>query len=314
MKKKFQITGIGEVLWDIYPEKKYLGGAVANSVYHITKLGHEGILISKVGTDNLGEELIGELNQRGMSTEYVQADKVKQTGFVKVALDENKVPAFECASGTAYEFTEWNEALDYLASCVDALLFGTLIQINPHSRETLYKFIEKLKNAIIVYDINLRGWKGETTELIEKALFHTGILKLNFDEFLKLKMSLDLSERNTVTCLKTLRDKYDLEMISLSLGAEGGLFLDDREIVYVPGIAVRQVDTTGAGDAFVAALIVKFLEKASLKEIGEFSNILGAFLATKNGATPKYELSEVENFRKQIKKRNYHPEFMDYAV
>jgi len=314
MHRKFKIAGVGEVLWDIYPDKKYLGGAVSNSIFHINRLSHEGILISKVGKDKYGEELIEELEKNGVATDFVQVDPVKPTGTVEVRLDEKAVPSFKCTSGTAYEYLDWDEKFSDLIASLDGLIFGTLVQINPHSRKTLYKLIEQLKNTLIVYDINLRGWPGESNELIEKSLQFTDILKLNFDEFDKLKEKLGIRKNEVTAILQVLLRRYDIKLISLSMGAQGGLFIDKNRIIYVPGIIVNPIDTTGAGDAFVSAIVVKYLEGASIEEIGEFSNYLGAFITIMRGATPDYNLQDIDHFKALHKKRRYHPEFSQYTI
>ncbi len=253
-----------------------------------------------MGKDKHGEEIIDKLSDKGISTEYIQVDPDKKTGTVTVTLDENAIPSFKCSTGSAFEFIDWSEKFEKLVDLTDAFLFGTLAQINSHSRKTLHKLIAKLKNSVIVYDINLRGWPGETKKLIEKSLYRCHLLKLNYEEFLKLKDIFNVRYKEDISSLKKIMDNFNIKLISLSLGAEGCLILNRDKVVHSPGVKVKPIDTTGAGDAFIAGTIVKFLENASLEEIAEFSNLLGAFITTQKGATPEYNPEVINKFKMKL--------------
>ena len=143
--KKFRIAGIGEILWDILPSGRQLGGAPANFAYHISAQGHEGLIISKIGRDNLGKELIEILKIQNLSTDYIQVDEEKQTGIVEVIIDKENQPDYIIRENVAWDFIEWNHNLKDLGNSLDALCFGTLAQRSISSRNVIKKFIESLK-------------------------------------------------------------------------------------------------------------------------------------------------------------------------
>ena len=182
MSKKFRIIGIGEILWDVFPVGKQLGGAPTNFAYHVSAQGHEGIIISRIGNDELGNEAINYLKGMRLVTDYIQFDKNRPTGTVEVRIDDSKQPDYIIKEGVAWDFLEWRPNFKMLLKSVDAVCFGTLAQRNTISRNIILKFLGSLENNTVkILDINLRQ-NFFNRQIIEESLRLSDILKLNRSE------------------------------------------------------------------------------------------------------------------------------------
>jgi fructokinase len=290
------IVGLGEILWDIYADDKYLGGAPANVAVHSQRLGAHGVVASAVGLDDLGDEIIETLEEQGLDASTIHRCSDRSTGTVGVKLNEAGVPDFVCSEDTAFDYLRWNEGLERLAGEADAVIVGTLAQRNRISRQTIQKFLEKAAGTV-VFDVNFRGWNEATSRVIRETLVHTDILKLNENELYPLRESFQHEKKGMIPFLDWLVREHRLKIVALSLGAKGCFLTDGKVRVLSPGVRVDAVDTTGCGDGFVAGLIVEYLKNASLEETAEFANYLGAFLATMKGAVPRYTLQDLDEFR-----------------
>ncbi|MBC7186231.1 MAG: carbohydrate kinase [Calditrichaeota bacterium] len=294
-KKKF-IVGIGEVLWDLYPDGKYPGGAPANFAYHVHHLGQEACIVSRVGRDELGDELTERLSMVGLDTRFIQRDAERPTGTVKISLDRQGVPKFQCTEDVAFDYLEAAPQWQSLYTKVDAVLFGTLAQRREGSRRAIREFLAQVPFALRIYDVNIRGWDHITRQLVLDSLPLANALKLNEEEHDVLRAAFHFQEAQPASFLRFLVKEFDLRLVALTLGSEGCVLVDQNEVVYEPGFPVEVVDTTGAGDAFAAALVVMFLEGMPLREVARFANALGALVATRKGATPGWNLTELRRF------------------
>lgn len=300
---KFTIAGLGEILWDVYGSQKLLGGAPANFALHVQKLGHSGLVFSKVGDDHDGKAILNTLENQGLDTRFIQVDKNKPTGTVKVELDEKGKPSFDCTKDVAFDYLQNYSDHDQLVPKLDAVLFGTLAQRNSASRNSIQKFIKNKSADLIVFDANLRGVDEKTKEIVRFSLTHSDILKLNDTEAELLPKLLDVKFENELDFFQYVLKQYQLKLICLTLGEKGALAVSPDEVVYSPGFEVTVVDTTGSGDAFMAALLVSFLEQRSLKDCFEFANVLGAFVATQKGAVPNYRLNQLDQIKNKSSDR-----------
>jgi fructokinase len=292
MKKMFKIAGLGEILWDIYDDKKFLGGAPTNFAAHVNQAGEYGLILSRIGNDRLGDLLMHELISRNLDVSGIQIDTQKPTGTVKVTLDARGQPSFVCSVDVAFDYMEMNISWRKLAEQVDAVLFGTLAQRHAVSRRAIQAFLKSSDHALKLYDINLRGWSEETENIVKASLTLADLIKLNGDELALLKESYRSTESDVSFC-RQLLDVYAIQMAAITYGADGCcLVTSDREVRH-PGFQVKAIDTTGSGDAFAAGLIIKYLQGADLEEIAEFGNRLGAFIATRKGAVPEWTMEEV---------------------
>jgi fructokinase len=285
--ENYTIVGLGELLWDILPARKQLGGAPANFAYITTLLGDCGIVASRVGADALGKEALDRLQQRGQATSHVQRDTVHQTGTVRVQLDDSGKPSFTIMEDAAWDFLEWTAQWRTLATQTDALCFGSLAQRSRQSRKIIRQFLEAARRqALLVFDVNLRA-PFYTAEVISESLGIANVLKLN-DEELPLMMKLcglDGSD-NEEDCAHRLLQAYDLQLVCLTRGGRGSLLLSGAQVIEHPGFKIEVADTVGAGDAFTAALVHHYLRGATLERISEAANRAGAWVATQPGAMP----------------------------
>lgn len=294
-RKKFTIAGIGEVLWDIYREQRYLGGAPANVAIHAAQLGEEGIVISRIGNDGLGNELIRALERKHLSTRYVQLDKRKGTGAVFIRLDVRGVPSFICNDDMAFDYLQFTPELEKLAGSVDAVVFGTLAQRNEVSRKTIVSFLEAC-TGVRVFDINARSGGRQLAEIVTGVLPFTDILKVSEDEMRLLMGALRHEGEKFSGFARELMQAYPVRLVAITRGSAGAVVITPESIHNVPGHPIQVVDTTGAGDAFTAGLVHKYLHQADLEAMLAFANKMAAYVCMHRGATPKLSLQTIEQF------------------
>lgn len=277
--------GLGELLWDCFPDRRLPGGAPANVAFHAQQLGLSAATVTRVGNDRLGDEICQFLESQGLCLDLVQRDPVHGTGTVTVEASP---------SGTKYTFKP-DSAWDFLEATPDlltamrtakAVVFGTLAQRGPVSREAIHACLAAAgPDCRIVYDVNLRP-PFYDRQWIERSLRVARIVKLNDDEVRLLAQMLDAPESTDTGFASWLKQKYDLELVCVTRGARGCLVAGDDQVVDVPGIEVQVVDTVGAGDAFTAALIQTRLAGWPLRKSAEFANRVGALVASRAGAMP----------------------------
>ena len=286
-KREYIIVGLGELLWDIFLEGKCFGGAPANFAYHISALGHKGIIASRIGKDRLGKEIIDVIAALGLIMEYIQIDPNHPTGTVDVRIDSNGHPKYTITENVAWDFFEFDEKWKILAEKADAVCFGSLAQRSSESGTTIIEFLRHTgKETVRIFDINLRQ-NFYSPEIITQSLKISSILKLNDEE---LPILIDLlgyqkKESEEELC-RLLIEKYGLDLVCLTKGRNGSLLVNERETVKHPGRKVTVIDTVGAGDAFTAALAIQYLKGSSLERISEAANKLGSWVASQAGATP----------------------------
>jgi len=288
-KSALKLVGLGEALWDLLPSGKQLGGAPTNFVYASRLLGDEAIIASRVGFDEQGQEILNRLERLGLSTSYVQRDDGHPTGTVHVQVDERGRPAFMITKDVAWDYLEWTPQWQELAAQADAVCFGSLAQRSPNSRKTIQRFLQTTSPAALrVFDANLRQ-SFYTAELLCESLKAATIVKLNDDELRQLSELLKLSGKDERTLAVQLMRAFDLEMVCITREARGSLLVTEKVMTEHFGLQVKVADTIGAGDAFTAALVHCYLRRASLEEVSDAANRMGAWMATQVGATPLFE-------------------------
>jgi fructokinase len=289
MTEKFIVAGIGELLWDLLPSGRQLGGAPANFIYHIFKAGDEGIVISSISNDDDGKAILAELQQHGISTDYIQIDPEHPTGIVRVTIGCGGQPAYEIVENTAWDNIQFTPELSALIPDLDLLCFGTLAQRSEKSRGTIQKLIELLPaKTKKLYDINLRQ-HFYCQEIVEWSLKSANIVKLNDAELPAVYDLLEINYAdNLLTDARRLTNLFNIDLLCVTRGEYGSLLIADDNHNYHPGFAVQVNDTVGAGDAFTAAMAHHYLRGASLAEINEKANQLGSFVASQSGGMPKY--------------------------
>ena len=279
------VLAFGELLWDLLPSGPVLGGAPANFAHRLNTLDIEALLVTRLGQDAWGDKARQAVEELGLDLTHVQLDPKKPTGTVKVELTAEGNPRFEIIKDVAYDYIELTPELMAAAAKASILCFGTLSQRAPVSSETLHQLIEAAPQAIKLLDINLRK-DCYTAESIDYSLKQANILKLNQDEVTKLKELFNLKSDQTVDLVKTIIDRYEIDLCLVTLGDKGALFIErGGEIGYVPGHSVKVEDTVGSGDAFTAGFCSAFLKGESNAQACRLGNALGALAAQQKGAT-----------------------------
>ncbi|HZQ18989.1 MAG TPA: carbohydrate kinase [Terriglobales bacterium] len=282
------VVGIGEILWDLLPSGKQVGGAPANFAYCSHLLGENAIVLSRVGNDLLGKEIREELTKAAIGDQFLQADPVHPTGVVQVRLDGAGQPTFEIVQPVAWDFIEWTPELRRLASEVDAVCFGSLAQRSAGSRAAIRNFVATTRSdALRVLDVNLRQ-SFYSAEIIVESLKLANVVKLNHEEVPRMRELLAITNNTDILFCQTLIEQFDLRLVCITRGEHGALLCSQDGVDEHSGFRVRVKDTIGAGDAFTAALVHGLLEKRPLPKINELANRLGAWVASNLGATPQF--------------------------
>ena len=309
------VLAFGEVLWDILPTETILGGAPFNFAYRVNSLGDTGLMISRLGRDELGQEAFQQITQSGLDTTFIQWDDHQPTGTVPIRFDEHMNPDFVITPDVAYDYIELTDELLAAASRADSLCFGTLAQRNEQSRKTLAAIIEQSPNSLKILDINLRK-DCYCRDTIVSSLASADVLKLNEDEIAEIAEMLNLSGKSIPDYCVDIIDKWSLRFCLVTLGNRGAYACStEGKKVYVAGYKVTLADALGSGDAFSAGFVHKILRGKSISEACAYGNTLGALVATQKGATRPVTLKQIEQFESRDHERDVHDgfwEFMDH--
>lgn len=278
------VAGIGELLWDVFPDQKKAGGAPINFVFHATAMGAEGYAISAVGNDVFGTEIVGELEKNGIGN-YIE--KVQYpTGSVLVELN-NGCPTYTINENVAWDYIPLTRQAIELMQKADAVCFGTLAQRSPVSHETIKSLLSYTReDALRFFDINLRQhYYG--LEVIDESLALANVFKLNDEELLTLRPMLGLQGDDDSVC-RELITRYNLRYLILTAGSTGSSIYSPTEKSEIPTPRVQVADTVGAGDSFSGAFVYSILTGKSLTEAHQKAVEIAAFVCTRQGAWPEY--------------------------
>jgi fructokinase len=280
------VVGIGEILWDILPDGRQMGGAPANFAFHARALGAASVIVSAVGDDEPGRAILAELGRRGLDRSGIAIAGTAPTGTVTVGLEGNGIPHYVIHEGAAWDIMPWSAALGDLAARADAACFGTLAQRSPASRATIGAFLDATRpDCLRVLDLNLRQ-SYFSRDIIRGLLGRSTVLKLNDDELRTVAELLSLPG-SEIRILAGLLEAYPLTMIALTKGRSGSrLFGRDVDLSH-PGHPVETADTVGAGDAFTAALVIGLLKHKNWDEIGDRANRIAGYVCSRKGAWPE---------------------------
>jgi len=291
MTNKYKIAGIGEILWDLLPQGKVLGGAPANFAYHAAMLGAESYIFSAVGNDRLGTEIIDHLSAIDI---HLHIEKVDHpTGVVNVMLNEAGIPMYEIKEQVAWDYIPISTQSETMATEMDAVCFGSLAQRSEISKSSITKFLSLVPDsALKVFDINLRQ-HYYSKALITESMQLANVLKINDEELRTIADMYELSGDDLLVC-RQLAKEFNLKMVACTYGANGSLLcsLKESSFLKTPQVAVK--DTVGAGDAFSAALIVGILNGLPMKRSHEMAVQLSAYVCTQDGAMPEYDYKTIK--------------------
>lgn len=289
MNRSIDAVCFGEVLWDILPTGEKPGGAPMNVAYHLQKQGLQTAMISRTGKDEKGEKLFSVLEKNGLTTDFIQQDETYQTGIVNATLHESNEVSYEIVHPVAWDFIALEDGLPDLVNSAQFFIYGSLAARNKTTAETLWQLIEVANTCVV--DINLRP-PHYTKEVVEKLLHSADIAKLNEHE-LPLIAGWYNEGENEEEQVKAIQDRFSIPTIIVTKGGDGALVLENGTIHRHPGYNVTVADTIGSGDAFLAGFLsqTKWGKPISLRL--QFANALGAFIASKEGACPAYNVEEV---------------------
>lgn len=280
------VVGMGEALWDVLPEGKKIGGAPANFAYHVSQFGLPSCVVSAVGDDDLGREIIENFTAKGLK--QLIADVPYPTGTVQVEIDQSGVPQYEIKENVAWDNIPYTERLESLAERTTAVCFGSLAQRNVVSRNTINRFLEVVsrnEENLIVFDVNLRqGFYNK--EILCNSMKRCNILKINDEELVTVSRmfgypGIDLQDKCWI-----LLGKYNLKMLILTCGINGSYVFTPGNVSFQPTPKVEVADTVGAGDSFTAAFISSVLKGKSVSEAHSLAVRTSAFVCTEKGAMP----------------------------
>ena len=275
------------MLWDLLPSGSQLGGATANFAYFASLLGEEGIVASRVGQDELGDEAVDRIAGKGLPTDAIQRDDEYPTGTVDVAIGPGGQPDFTINGGVAWEHMAWTPEWAALAARADAVCFGTVSRHEAGSSAAVTAFLDALRpSALRFFDVNLRQDRYSPA-LLHDSFQRAHAVKLNDEELHTVCPLLDLGDVGLESMARRLLKAYELELVCVTRGSEGSLLVTSSETVGYPGVPVDVVDTIGAGDAFTAALAIGLLRGVPLDRVSEAANRLGSWVASRTGAMPE---------------------------
>ena len=278
------VVGIGEVLWDLLPEGKKLGGAPANFAYHVTQFGLDGCAVSAIGADELGAEILNILNLRGV--DHQLAEVSYPTGTVEVKLAGAGIPSYDIKENVDWDHIPFTSALEALAARTHAVCFGSLAQRSAESRRTIARFLDSLPaGALKVFDINLRQ-HFYTAEIIEQSMLRCNILKINDEELVIVSDMFALPEGDFKERCREIRRRFNIDLLILTCGIDGSYVFSAGEELFQPTPRVEVADTVGAGDSFTAAFIASLLKGRSLTDAHRRAVEVSAYVCSQKGAMP----------------------------
>ena len=288
------VVGLGELIWDMFPEGRRLGGAPSNFAYVSRLLGNDAAVASRVGRDALGREAVERLGRAGLPTEHLQRDGEHPTGTVGVRIGANGEPRFNVNENSAWDYLEWTPEWGRLAERAAVVCFGTLGQRRPDARATITRFLEATStDALRLFDVNLRH-SFFTPDMLARSLRLSNVVKLNAEELSSAASMLSLRASGEVEMARELLELFGLRLVAVTRGASGSLLVAREESDEHPGFRAEQVaDTIGCGDAFAAALAHCLRREAPLPLSNKIANRVGAWLATHTGATPEADPATV---------------------
>ena len=277
---------VGMALWDVLPEGKKIGGAPANFAYHVSQFGLPSCVVSAIGDDALGKEIIENFTSKGL--DQLIAEVPYPTGTVQVEIDKTGIPLYDIKENVAWDNIPYTEHLDALAKRTKAVCFGSLAQRNVVSRETINHFLDTMPkddDSLIVFDVNLRqGFYNK--EILCKSMQNCNILKINDEELITVSRmfgypGIDLQDKCWI-----LLGKYNLKMLILTCGINGSYVCTPGNVSFQPTPKVEVADTIGAGDSFTAAFIASILKRKSVTEAHSIAVKTSAYVCTQKGAMP----------------------------
>ena len=289
-----KVVCFGEVLWDILPTGALPGGAPMNVAYHLHKQQKNPALITSIGIDEKGEQLVKIFSDYGICTDFFQVDYEHETGKVFAEPNEHNEVVYDIVKPVAWDYIKWEDDFENLVSNANYFVFGSLVSRNNVSKKTLFQLLEYAENKVL--DINLRA-PHFNRRIVEELLSKADFLKLNLAE-LELITRWFSKHTSIEDRVRSITDKFKIQNIVVTMGEDGAVLYYNGNEYLQKGYRVDVLDTVGSGDAFLAGLLARLLDNASPVNALEFASGLGAFIATQKGACPVYNVDEIYNLLK----------------
>ena len=288
------VVCFGEILWDNLPDGRRPGGAPMNVAYHLHRLGLKSKLVSSIGQDAAGRELINFLKEIGVESAYVQVNPEQKTSEVQASVNpDNHEVTYEILAPVAWDFIRWEPELASIVEDAQAFVYGTLSARNTASRSTLNQLLEK--SAYRIFDVNLRA-PHYTKAAIEELLQPAQLAKLNKNELTLIAHWYNPGCRTEAECVDVLFNKFNLKEVIVTKGADGASYYSHALRYDYPAYNIDVNDTIGSGDSFLAAFLAMKLRNEPLELMMDYSAALGAFITSQAGACPPYTKSDLERF------------------
>ena len=290
--KILKAAAYGEVLWDVFPDKKKIGGAPLNVALRMKTLGCDVAMISCVGKDKDGEAIIDHVKQLGLDTAAIMESKEFPTGLVEVTLNETGSASYVINYPSAWDKIILNDSAKKVVEDADVLIYGSLVCRDEVSRKSLEELLQT--NAYKVFDVNLRK-PHYTYEILEKLMLSADFIKFNDEEIIEIASALQSPFTSIEENVHFIAEKTNTKAICVTRGKNGALLFWKGELYENEGYPVKVADTVGAGDSFLASLITYLLTNKEPQLAIDFACAVGALVAEAPGANPEISLSRIEN-------------------
>lgn len=291
---KIKAISFGEVLWDVFPTHKKIGGAPLNVSLRMNSLGAEVTMVSRVGADEDGDAIVSFIKGNGVNTEFIQSGSDYKTGVVHVMVNEKGNASYDILYPSAWDKIKLDEQLMTEISNADVFFFGSLSARDEDSRSTLMHLLEN-NDTFKVFDVNLRA-PYYTFELIKELMIKADFIKLNDEELLEISQKMGSPYHSFEQNIKFIAEQTNTEQICVTKGPFGAVLYSKGKFYYCSGYFIKVVDTVGAGDSFLASLLIKLLKGKSPQKALNFACAVGALVAGSEGANPKLTIKEIKEY------------------
>lgn len=301
MEKKYtlSIVTFGEVLWDVFPSHKKIGGAPLNVALRMKSLGVNSTIISRVGNDEDGDEIISFVNNLDVSSDFIQVGEGYKTGVVNVMINEKGNASYDIHYPSSWDKITRTDEMNEKVSESDVFVFGSLICRDEVSRSTLYDLLDKAKYKVL--DANLRA-PYYTKDVLNELMLKADFIKLNDEELYEISQQLDSPYNSFEQNIRFIAEKTNTKHVCVTKGAFGAVLYYNDKFYYNSGYFIKVVDTVGAGDSFLASLIVRLLRGKSPQKALNYACAIGALVAGQEGANPKISEKVISDYMKIQKK------------
>lgn len=297
--QKINVLCFGEVLFDVFPTHKKIGGAPLNVAIRLASLGIHSQIISRIGNDEIGKELLQYIKDHKVNSDSIQVDKNLKTGQVIVQLNDKGSASYTINYPAAWDKIIETPEDEIIVKNADALVFGSLVCRDSASQNTLFELINYAKYT--VFDVNLRA-PFYTKELLNHLMHEADFIKFNDDEIYEISEYLQSPFHSLEQNILFIAEQTNTKHICVTKGSHGAVLYYNKQFYYNSGYKIKVADTVGAGDSFLAGLLSKLLAGESPQSAIDFACAIGALVAQKEGANPKINKSTIDSFMNPIKK------------